>query len=317
MHTPVEAWQHTHHYLGDRHDRHERRTWIVVGLTAIMMVAEIVGGTIYGSMALVADGWHMSTHAGAIALAALAYQFARRHVDDARFSFGTGKFGELAGFTSAVILGVIALMIGYESMLRLLAPVAISFEQAIMIAVLGLAVNLATARLLYDDDHHHGHDDHGLGERHHSDARDHNLRAAYFHVLADALTSILAIVALLAGRLYGWVFLDPLMGVVGAVVIAIWSLGLMRSAGAVLLDMVPDRRLMADIRRRLETGEDRVVDLHLWRLGPGHLGLVATVLSDRPSSAEACKARLEHIAGLSHQTIEVHSCRREARDAAD
>lgn len=232
----LQAWQHRHVYLGGKHDHHERRTWMVVVLTAIMMVVEIIGGTIYGSMALVADGWHMSTHAGAIALTAMAYRVARRHAEDERFSFGTGKFGELAGFTSAVVLGIIALLIGYESVLRLMAPVVISFEQAIFIAVIGLAVNLVTAWLLYDEDHHHhdhGHDhdhedvldDHG---HHHADARDHNLRAAYFHVLADAMTSVLAISALLMGRFFGWTFMDPLMGIVGAIVIASWSLSLMR-----------------------------------------------------------------------------------------
>lgn len=318
----LKPWQHRHVYLGGKHARHERRTWLVVALTAVMMVAEIVGGTIYGSMALVADGWHMSTHAGAIALAALAYRLARRHADNARFSFGTGKFGELAGFTSAVILGVISLLIGYESLQRLLSPVAISFEQAIFIAVVGLAVNLVTAWLLYDEDHHHHHphddeddeheDDHEHGHRHHADARDHNLRAAYFHVLADAMTSVLAIAALLAGRFYGWIFMDPLMGVVGAVVIASWSLGLMRSAGAVLIDMVPDRRLVGRIRRRLEIEGDRVADLHVWRLGPGHYALIAAVVSDRPQAPDIYKTRLDGLAGLSHITVEVHACRGEA-----
>ena len=326
----LHAWQHRHVFLGGKHERHERRTWAVVALTAAMMVAEIVGGTIYGSMALVADGWHMSTHAGAIALAAIAYRLARRHADDARFSFGTGKFGELAGFTSAVILGVIALMIGYESVLRLFAPVPISFEQAIFIAVIGLAVNLFTAWLLYDDDHHHhhgvdddhhhhAHDDHHHdhhaddGHHHgHADARDHNLRAAYFHVLADAMTSVLAIAALLAGRLYGWNFMDPLMGVVGAIVIALWSLGLIRSAGAVLVDMVPNKRLETSVRRHLEVDGDRISDLHLWRLGPGHHAVIVAVVSDRPQAPGAYKARLASIAGLSHVTVEVHACHENA-----
>ncbi len=320
----LKPWQHRHVYLGRKHARHERRTWLVVGLTAVMMVAEIVGGTIYGSMALVADGWHMSTHAGAIALAALAYRLARRHADNAHFSFGTGKFGELAGFTSAVILGVISLLIGYESVQRLFSPVAISFEQAIFIAVVGLSVNLVTAWLLYDEDHHHHHahddedhdhghehDDHRQHGHHRVDARDHNLRAAYFHVLADAMTSVLAIAALLAGSLYGWIFMDPVMGVVGAIVIASWSLGLMRSAGAVLIDMVPDRRLVGRIRRCLEIEGDRVADLHLWRLGPGHCALIAAVVSDRPRPPDAYKVRLDGIGGLSHITIEVHACRGE------
>src|SRR5918998_3034419 len=248
-------WQHDHVFLGGHHDRHERRTWLVVGLTAAMMVAEIVAGTIFGSMALVADGWHMSTHAAALAIAALAYRFARKHAHDPRFSFGTGKVGELAAFSSAIILAVIALLIGYESLMRLMAPVPIQFGEATVVAVIGLAVNLASAWLLAGDHHHHGHHhhDHGhLGHRHHHDDEDHhhghahgdhhqhggdtNIRAAYLHVLADALTSVLAIVALLAGRFSGWNWLEPVMGVVGAGVIAQWSWGLIRTAGATLLD---------------------------------------------------------------------------------
>jgi cation diffusion facilitator family transporter len=313
MHThSLERWQHGHVFLGAKHDRHERRTWFVVALTAAMMVAEIVGGTIFGSMAVVADGWHMSTHAGALAIAALAYRFARRHARDPRFSFGTGKMGELAGFTSAVILALIAGLIGYEAVRRLYAPVPIDFEAATWLAVVGLLVNLASAWLLFDKDHHHGHahshahdHDHAHGRHHHHDS---NLRAAYVHVLADALTSVLAIVALLTGWLYGWVFMDPLMAIVGACVILSWSVALMRTAGMVLLDMVPDRHLAGHIRKRLEVEGDRVSDLHLWRLGPGHVGVIAAVVSDKPQDAALYKARLEGIEGLSHVTIEVHAC---------
>ncbi len=313
----LEHWQHRHVYLGEKHGRHERRTWLVVALTAAMMVAEIVGGHIYGSMALIADGWHMSTHAGALAIAALAYRFARRHVHDPQFAFGTGKLGELAGFASAVILGVVALIIAYESAERLLSPVPIRYEQAIIIAVIGLLVNLVTAWMLYDDEHHrHDPHDHRDDDEHqHADTRDHNIRAAYFHVLADAMTSVLAIVALLAGRFYGWIFMDPLMGIVGALVIAHWSIGLMRSAGAVLVDAVPDRRLAALVRRRLEVDGDQLADLHLWRLGPGHTALIAAVVSDHPQAPEAYKSRLEGIAGLSHVTVEVHRCERGSQPA--
>ncbi|NBJ12821.1 CDF family Co(II)/Ni(II) efflux transporter DmeF [Microvirga sp. SYSU G3D207] len=246
-------WQHDHVFLGEDHDRHERRTWLVVGLTAVMMVAEIVAGTIFGSMALVADGWHMSTHAAALAIAALAYRFARRHAHDPRFSFGTGKVGELAAFSSAIILALIALLIGYESLMRLMNPVSIQFGEATVVAVIGLAVNLASAWLLAGDHHGHHYHDHGHhhahghehnhdhGGQHHHGHGDHhggdtNIRAAYLHVLADALTSVLAIVALLAGRFYAWSWLDPLMGVAGALVIAQWSWGLIRTAGATLLD---------------------------------------------------------------------------------
>jgi cation diffusion facilitator family transporter len=327
MHThSIEPWQHGHVFLGARHDRHERRTWFVVALTAVTMVAEIVGGTMFGSMAVVADGWHMSTHAGALTIAALAYRFARRHARDPRFSFGTGKVGELAAFSSAVILALIAAAIGYEALQRLAAPVRIDFEQATWLAVAGLAVNLASAWLLFDEDHHHGHDhahddndddDHEHEHEHaHRHAHDSNIRAAYVHVLADAMTSVLAIVALLAGRFYGWVFMDPLMGLVGVAVILSWSFGLLRTAGTVLLDMVPDHHLAGRIRKRLEVDGDRVSDLHLWRLGPGHVGLIAAVVSDRPQAPGFYKARLAGIAGLSHLTIEVHLCEDHARKAA-
>jgi len=325
MHThSIESWQHPHVFLGAKHDRHERRTWFVVALTVAMMVAEIVGGGIYGSMAVVADGWHMATHAGALTIAALAYRFARRHARDPRFTFGTGKVGELAAFTSAVVLALVALAIAYEAVMRLYAPVAIDFTEATWLAVVGLGVNLVSAWLLFDSDHHHAHHDdehehdheHDHAHGHHHHAHDSNIRAAYVHVLADALTSVLAIAALLTGRFFGWVFMDPLMALVGVAVILSWSVGLTRSAGAVLLDMVPDRRLAGTIRKRLEIDGDRVSDLHLWRLGPGHVGLIVAVVSDRPQAPAAYKRRLDGVAGLSHVTVEVHCCPDHARKAA-
>jgi cation diffusion facilitator family transporter len=312
MHTQsIEPWQHHHVFLGAKHERHERRTWVVVALTAAMMVAEIVGGTLFGSMAVVADGWHMSTHAGALAIAAMAYRFARRHARDPRFTFGTGKLGELAAFSSALILALIAGLIGYEALWRLYAPVSINFVEATWLAVIGLLVNLASAWLLFDQDHHHahhGHDEHADTHHHLGHAHDSNIRAAYIHVLADAVTSVLAIVALLSGRFYGWVWMDPLMALVGAAVILRWAFGLIRSSGAVLLDMLPDRRFAGVIRKHLEVGDDRVSDLHLWRLGPGHIGLIAAIVSDHPQSPAVYKRRLRGIAGLSHVTIEVHRC---------
>lgn len=325
MHThSIEPWQHSHVFLGARHDRHERRTWFVVALTTAMMLAEIVGGTLFGSMAVVADGWHMSTHAGALTIAALAYRFARRHAHDPRFTFGTGKIGELAAFCSAVILALIAAAIGYEAVTRIFAPVAIHFREAIPLAAVGLLVNLASAWLLSDHGHHHGHPhaddhhDHDHGHHHgaHRRGQDSNFRAAYVHVLADALTSMLAIVALTCGFLFGWVWLDPLMALVGVAVILSWSFGLIRSAGTVLLDMVPDRHLAGHIRKHLEVDGDRVCDLHLWRLGPGHVGLIAAVVSDHPQAPSAYKHRLDGIAGLSHVTIEVHRCPDQGRKAA-
>lgn len=261
MHThSTEPWQHHHAFLGTRHDRNEGRTWFVVAITSVMMIAEITGGSIFGSMALVADGWHMSTHATALAIAALAYRFARKHMHDSRFSFGTGKLGELAGFASAVILALIALFIGYESVVRILNPVAISFNEAIFIAVLGLAVNLLCAWLLREDHDHHRHEHH---HDHHHRHQDQNLRSAYVHVLADALTSALAIIALLAAGLFGWTWIDPAVGIIGACVIAAWSLSLIRSSSAVLLDMIPDSHLYSLVRQRLEIQGDKVSDLHL------------------------------------------------------
>ncbi|MGA2566485.1 MAG: CDF family Co(II)/Ni(II) efflux transporter DmeF [Pseudolabrys sp.] len=255
-------------------------------------------------------------------MAALAYRFARRHARDARFSFGTGKLGELAAFCSAMILAMIAAAIGYEAVVRLYAPVDIHFREAIPLAVVGLAVNLASAWLLFDEGHHrraHTHDDHdddAHGHAHHHHGHDSNIRAAYIHVLADALTSVLAIVALSCGLVFGWVWMDPLMALVGVAVILSWSFGLLRSSGTVLLDMVPDRHLAGRIRARLEVDGDRICDLHLWRLGPGHVGLIAAVVSDRPQAPSAYKHRLEGIAGLSHVTIEVHRCPDHERKAA-
>ena len=293
-------------FLGAAHDKYERQTWFVVALTAAMMVAEIVAGTVYGSMALTADGWHMATHAAALSISALAYRFARRHAEDSRFSFGTGKLGELAGFASAIILALIALLIAYESAIRLFNPVPIRFEEAMLVAVLGLAVNLLSAWLLSAGGtaapHDHAHHDNGDGHAH-AHGHDSNIRAAFAHVAADALTSVLAIVALLGGRMYGWTWLDAVIGIVGAVVILRWSYGLIVSSAATLLDTVPDKKLAAEILRALEIGGDRVSDLHLWRLGPGHAGMIASMISDDPQNPDVYKRRLSGIAGLSHMTM--------------
>jgi len=300
---------HEHVFLGDNHERNERRTWLVIAITTIMMIVEIVAGTIYGSMALVADGWHMSTHAGALLIAALAYLFARKNARNPRFTFGTGKLGDLAGFGSAVILALIALLIGWESLLRVFNPVAISFPQAIAVAVIGLSVNLLCAWLLREDHaHHHGHGhDHGHDHHHgHEPASDNNLRAAYFHVLADALTSVLAIVALVLGSAYGWNWLDPTMGLVGSLVIARWSWGLIRDAGAVLLDYVPaDEDLPDEIRDAIESDADKITDLHVWQLGPGHHGAIVSIRSTAPRQPSDYRKKLAHIHDLSHLTIEV------------
>ena len=334
----IEAWRHDHAFLGDRHRRNEKRTWLVVALTAAMMVAEIVAGAAFGSMALLADGFHMATHAGALLIAALAYLYARRHAHDPRFGFGTGKLGDLAGFTSAIALALVAAMIAFESAMRLVSPQAISFDQAIAVAAIGLMVNLASAWLLHDDGHGH-HGGHGSGDdaHHHGHAHphghspaahaahhgqghrnapakapaasDHNLHAAYYHVLADALTSVLAIAGLAAGRFFGWIWMDALMGILGAIVIGRWSWGLLRESGAVLLDIVPDAELRERIRSRLETDGDRVADLHLWRVGPGHMAVIVSMVSDHPRAPADYKARLADVSGLSHITVEVQPCR--------
>ncbi len=299
----LEPWTHEHAFLGEKHHDNERRTLAVVALTAAMMVAEIIGGTVLGSMALVADGWHMSTHALALGLAALAYRFARTHAHDARFSFGTGKLGELAAFASAIILAMIAFYIGSESVHRLFNPVAIGFSEAIPIAGLGLIVNVASVWLLHDDDHHEH--DHGHVHEHHHDT---NMRVAYVHVLADALTSVLAIVALLGGLFFGLTWLDPAMGIVGTIVIAAWAVSLIKTAGAVLLDVAPDRDAERDIRERLEREGDSVTDLHLWQVGPGHRAAVVAIVSDDPQAPSVYKSRLADLHHLSHVTIEVEAC---------
>lgn len=307
----LDTWRHEHVFLGHDHDRNERRSWAVIALCGAMMAAEIVGGMLWGSMALIADGLHMSTHAGALVIAALAYSYARRHARDERFVFGTGKLGDLAAFSSALVLAMIALLIGYESIDRLIHPVPIAFNEAIPLAAVGLLVNLLSAWLLRDDHDHHAHThehDHHHDHAHHHE--DHNLRAAYVHVIADAAVSVLVLIGLSAGRILGWLWLDPVMGIVGMCVIANWSWNLVRASGAVLLDMrTSDGRLAGEITHQLEDGrDDRVSDLHVWRVGPGHHAAVVSVVSDEPESPASYKARLAGIGGLSHVTVEVHPC---------
>ncbi|MGC1466148.1 MAG: CDF family Co(II)/Ni(II) efflux transporter DmeF [Pseudolabrys sp.] len=307
MHThSIDQFRHSHVFLGERHARNEQKTWVVIAICAAMMAAEIVGGLWFGSVALIADGLHMSTHAGALLIAALAYTYSRRYAHDGRLTFGTGKLGDLAAFTSAIALAMIALLIGYESVSRLLEPVPIAFNQAIPIAAAGLAVNLLSAFLLRDDDGHAHHHAHGSGHAHVH--RDHNLQAAFVHVMADAAVSVLVIVGLIAGRQFGWIWMDPVMGLIGAAVILSWSWTLVRSAGAILLDVCPDPALSRKITVRLEQGDDRVADLHLWRVGPGHLAAVITLVTDNPRAPAHYKRRLSGLAGLSHVTIEVQPC---------
>jgi cation diffusion facilitator family transporter len=397
---------HNHVFLGEGHEKSERKTWAVIWLCGAMMVAEIVGGLMFGSIALVADGIHMSTHAGALLLAALAYSYARKHANDPNFTFGTGKLGDLAGFTSAIILAMIALLIGYESVSRIFAPVPIHFTEAIPIACLGLAVNIACAWLLSGGGHDHGHG-HAHGGHNHQDhdesheivtasgvvrlevfedgvpprfrlcavtgpaltaqavtaetvgpngarqvfamrdhdgylesvseipephaftanvrtrqntypvvfeeqehaqgsaVRDNNMRAAVIHVIADAAVSVLVIVGLLLARAFGWLWMDPVAGIIGACVIASWSYGLIRDTGAILLDMNPDRSMAGKLRQAVEDDGDRLADLHLWRLGPGHLGAIVSVVTAKPREADYYRTRLARFTSLSHLTVEV------------
>jgi cation diffusion facilitator family transporter len=314
----IDRFTHEHVFLGARHARNEARTWAVVAITAVAMVAEIAGGTMFGSLALTADGWHMATHAAALGVSGWAYRYARRHVRDPHYAFGTGKVGELAAFSSAVVLAIVALLIAYESVARLLHPVAIAYGEAMAIAAAGLVVNVLSAWLLGDgrgDHPDHGHDHvHGHGEDHHH--RDLNLRAAYLHVLADAATSVLAIASLGLGWTLGWTAVDPLVGLVGATVILSWSIALIRDAAAVLLDRVPQNGLDDRIRRVIEIGGDRVCDLHVWRLGPGHHAAIVAVVTDHPQDPAAYRARLARLRGLSHVTIEVQRCPDHDRRAA-
>jgi cation diffusion facilitator family transporter len=305
---------HDHVFLSQSHNENARRTLWVVVLTFVMMVGEIAAGYVTGSMALLADGFHMATHAGALGIAAAAYSFARRNANNGRFSFGTGKVGDLAGFASALILMMVALGIGIESLMRLFEPTTVAFGEATLIAVVGLLVNIVSAFMLSGGHGHHGHhhpghhshDDHGHygHEKHHGHGGDNNLRSAYVHVLADALTSVLAIGALLAGRYLGWVWLDPLMGVVGAVVIAKWSVGLIRQSANVLLD-VTDEHVAEEIRDVLEAdGNVQITDLHVWKVGPDARAAIVSVLAKVEVTAEAIRERLGVVHEVSHLTIE-------------
>lgn len=307
-HNHTTPFAHSHDYLSDSHDDHARRTSAVVMLTAVMMVVEIAAGWWTGSMALLADGIHMATHAGALGVAAFAYWFARRHAGNPRFTFGTGKIGDLAGFASALVLALFALGIAVESVQRLFAPAAIAYAEAIWIAVLGLGVNLVSAWLLGADHHHdHGHHHHHGQEHTHAHA-DNNLRSAYFHVLADALTSVLAIAALLAGRFLGWGWMDAAMGLVGALVIGRWSWSLLRDTAAVLVDAEAQAWRYDELRETIEDGDAAVTDLHIWRVGPGKYAAIISVVAAAPLSPAAYANRLAVHSEYAHVTVEVHRC---------
>jgi cation diffusion facilitator family transporter len=301
----IEGFKHDHRWHLDIERQGERRTYAVIALTVTTMVVEIVGGTIFGSMALLADGWHMGTHAAALGITAFAYAYARRHADNPVYTFGTGKVGVLGGFASAVVLGVIALMMLWVSGKRLVSPVEIHFNEAIAVAVLGLVVNLLSAYLLTIPGRDHEEAEAGKQEHHHH--HDQNLRAAYLHVLADALTSFLAIIALTTGRFFGWVWMDPIMGIVGSLIISRWSYGLLRDTSKILLDGEAHPDITKSIRDTLQSDADnRVSDLHLWRVGPHHFAAMITLLTHDPKTPEYYKSLLSKYGELCHVTIEVH-----------
>jgi cation diffusion facilitator family transporter len=315
MHThSIDAFRHDHDHATST-DRHERRTRWVVVITAAMMLAELVIGKLTNSMALTADGWHMATHAGALGMSAFAYWFARTRARASWFTFGTGKVYALAGYTSAVVLGLVAILMIAESVRRLAEPLPIRFAEALPVAVIGLIVNLVSVLLLDVDDHHehggdHHVDSHVHGHGHgHGGSHDHNLRAAYFHVLADAFTSILAIAALVAGRYAGWTFLDPVMGIVGGIVILKWGIGLCRDSAKPLLDVVPSSELAEDVRRTIEGVDDvRVADLHLWEIGPGRTGCIVSMVTAAPRDTSFYRKTILDACELAHLTVEVHRC---------
>ena len=306
MHTTdLSSWKHEHDFTADTSSA-EKRTHKVIALTGIMMVVEIVAGTFFHSMALLADGWHMSTHVAAFILTALAYSFGRRHAKNARFTFGTGKVGVLCGFTSAVVLSGIALLMAVESIRRLIEPMAIHFREAIVIAAVGLVVNVVCALILKDDPHHH----HGHGHTHGGHHHDLNLRAAYLHVIADAFTSVLAITALSLGYFFGWVWLDPVMGLVGTVVIISWAYTLLRDTSSILLDRIPaDTDLPVVIREAIESdGDSLITDLHIWQVGVGKFAAIIGVVAHHPKTSAEYRQSLKIHEELIHVTVEVQQC---------
>jgi len=294
----LSRWRHSHAFGQDKKQSGEFRTFIVIAITSSMMLVEIVAGLAFGSMALLADGLHMGSHTIALSINAFAYVYARRNANNERYSFGTGKVNTLGGYTGAILLAVVASMMAWESVERLIAPISIAFNQAIIVAVLGLVVNGASVFILgINQGHGHEHEHH----RH-----DHNLRSAYFHVLADAITSLLAIFALLVGKYFGAVWMDSVMGVVGAALVARWSLGLLKSTGVILLDQQSSKETQDSIRKTIENDDNRIVDLHLWAVGPDIYSAVISIVSRSPQQPEYYKSLLANDLTLDHVSIEVH-----------
>lgn len=302
----LHLWQHSHTFGQELKRPGELPTLIVIAITGTMMAVEIVSGILFGSMALLADGLHMASHAAALSINAFAYAYARRHARNTEFSFGTGKVNALGGFSGAVLLVVFALLMAWESFGRLIRPVEIVFNQAIFVAVLGLVVNGICMFILQVDDHHHDHEDH---DHHHTHHHDHNLKSAYLHVMADALTSVLAIAALLSAKYFGFIWMDPAMGIVGAILVARWSVGLLRGTSGVLLDRQGPESIRRKIIESIERDNDSLVgDLHLWSVGPNIYAVIIVVVAHKPSTQEEYKARIPKNLGLEHISIEVHEC---------
>ena len=328
MHTDsIAQWQHTHIFGQDRIRSGERRTLIVIIITALMMVAEIVAGLAYGSMALFADGIHMGSHMVGLGISFLAYIYARKHANSQQFSFGTGKVNALAGYSSAIFLVIIALYMGYESIHRIINPVTIEYNQAILVAVIGLVVNVASMVILgekghtHDDELDHAHDhpdhdhehepnhDHDHGDHTHAKGADHNLKAAYLHVLTDAMTSVLAIIALLGAKYFKLNWMDPFMGVIGAILVIRWSMGLIQSTIKVLLDHQIPLEVQKRIIGILESYKDtKVSDLHIWSIGPGIYSSEIGIVTKYPDSPNKYKALIPEDTGVVHATVEVHLC---------
>jgi cation diffusion facilitator family transporter len=307
MHNNIEPWQHDHTFAQDQRRPGESRTLIVIGITATMMALELVAGVIYGSMALLTDGLHMASHAVALTITAVAYSFARRNARNSEYSFGTGKVNALGGFTGAVLLAVFAVFMAFESILRIFNPVEIVFNQAIFVAVLGLVVNGACVFILGGSDHGHDHQHDADDHKHHH--HDHNLKAAYLHVIADALTSILAIFALLSAKYFGLIWMDPVMGVVGAILVARWSYGLLVSTGEVLLDRQAPKDLREMVREIIEADNDaRITDLHIWSIGPGIYAAQIALVTHNPLKPSDYKSQFPSSLGLVHIGVEVHIC---------
>ncbi|MBK1701130.1 CDF family Co(II)/Ni(II) efflux transporter DmeF [Thiococcus pfennigii] len=325
MHHDLSRWSHSHDYATAGQRQAERRTHWVIALTLAAMAIELIAGWLTGSMALLADGWHMGSHAAALGIAAYAYAFARRRGSDPRFTFGTGKVSSLAGYSSALLLAAGALWMAVESISRLVDPVEIHYEEAIAVAAFGLVVNLASAWLLGHHGHSHDHS-HGHGHGHDAEGRasvtgrlqDHNLKAAYLHVLADALTSVLALAALGLALAYGWSFLDPLMGIAGALLIGRWAFGLARESAQVLLDAGDHDQITEAIRQALESDSDtEIADLHIWRIAPAGRACIVSLVTHQPNPPEHYRQRLARVPGLVHVTVEVNQCRQAACRAAN